>query len=94
MPFESDDPKDHYKLHLALSIYAQGSTKPVTPQRRELMEAVVRQFSRAPMLQDEIADIQRRLGTPQEQPEDLERANRAAHQLANMMCTALLLKEF
>lgn len=94
MPFETDQPTDHYRLHLALSIYAQESLKPVTPQRRALMEAVSRQYSQAPMIEQEIVDLQRRLGTPQERPDDLDRAKRAAHQLANMICTALLIRDF
>ncbi len=87
----TDQPYDHYKLHLALSIYARESMQPVTPQRQALMEAVNRHFAKAPMIEHEIAELQRRLGTPQERPDDLERANKAAHQLANMMCMALLI---
>jgi predicted XRE-type DNA-binding protein len=94
MSFERDHPSEHYKLHLALSIYAQENLRPVAPQRQALMEAVNRQFSHAPMIQREIAEIQRRLGTPSERPDDMERAKVAAHQLANMLCTALLIREF
>ena len=89
---ERDNSREYYKLHLALSIYAQESLKPIIPQRRALMEAVSRQFSHAPMIEREIAELQGRLGTPREQPGDLERAKAAAHQLANMLCTALLLR--
>lgn len=89
---ERDSPRDYYKLHLALSIYAQESLKPVVPQRRALMDAVSRQFANAPVIEREVAEIQRRLGTSDERPGDLERAKMAAHQLANMMCTALLLR--
>lgn len=92
IPPERDSPHEYYKLHLALSIFAQESLKPVIPQRRALMEAVSRQFSNAPLMEHEIAEIQRRLGTPGERPGDMERAKQAAHQLANMMCTALLLR--
>ena len=56
------------------------------------MEAVGRQFSHAPIIEREIIEIQRRLGTPEERLGDMERAKNAAHQLANMMCTALLLR--
>jgi len=94
MPSERDQPSDHYKLHLALSIYAQENLKPVTRQRHALMEAVNRQFSHAPIIEREIAEIQRRLGTPCERPDDMDRAKTAAHQLANMLCTALLLGNF
>jgi hypothetical protein len=58
------------------------------------MEAVGRQFTHAPLIEREIVEIQLRLGTPQERPDDLERTKLSAHQLANMMCTALLLREF
>jgi hypothetical protein len=84
---------DYYKLHLALSIYAQESLMPITPQRGMLMESVSRQFSQARVLEGEIAEIQRRLGTPEERLDDMERANKAAHRLANMVCTALLLRD-
>jgi hypothetical protein len=94
MPSVTDEPSDYYKLHLALSINAQERLQPVTPQRPALMEAVNRHFADAPTIEHEIAELQRRLGTPQEKPGDLERANKAAHQLANMMCTALLIGDF
>ena len=58
------------------------------------MAAVARQYSEAPLIEREIAEIQRRLGTPEERLGDLDRAKMAAHQLANMMCTALLLRDF
>ena len=91
-PPDRENLREYYKLHLALSIYAQESLGPVIPQRRVLMEAVGRQFADAPMLEREIAEIQRRLGTPDERLGDLERANSVAHQLANMMATALLMR--
>jgi hypothetical protein len=94
MPPKTDHPEEYCRLHLALSIYAQENLKPITPQRRGLMEAVSRQFSQAPLIELELAEIQRRLGTPQERPDDLERAKSAAHQLANMVCAALLLRGF
>ena len=92
IPLERGSPDEYYKLHLALSIFAQESLKPVIPQRRALMEAVSRQFSNAPLIEREVAEIQRRLGTPDERPGDMERAKQDAHQLANMLCTALLLR--
>lgn len=94
MPSERDSQRSYYKLHRALSIYAQQCVQPITPQRRALMEAVSRQFSHAPLIEREITEIERRLGTPRERSDDMERANRAAHQLANMMCTALLFRDF
>ena len=90
---ERDSQGEYYKLHLALSIYAQESLGPITPQRGVLMAAVTRQFSEAPVIEREIVEIQRRLGTPDERSGDMERAKKAAHQLANMMCTALLLRD-
>jgi hypothetical protein len=93
MSSERAPSSEHYKLHLALSIYAQEKLAPVTPQRRALMDAVNRQFSHAPVIEREISEIQRRLGTPDERPDDMDRAKEAAHQLANMLCTALLLRD-
>jgi hypothetical protein len=74
-------------------MYAQESLKPVTPQRRALMDAVNRQFSHAPVIEREIVEIQRRLGTPNERPDDMDRAKIVTHQLANMLCTTLLLRD-
>ncbi len=93
VPPDRYDPGEYYKLHLALSILAQESLKPIVPQRRALMETVGRQFTDAPSIEHEIAEIQRRLGTPDERAGDMERAKQAAHQLANMMCTALLMRD-
>lgn len=92
MPSERAEPSEYYKLHLALSIYAQEQLKPITPERRALMDAVGRQFSDAPLIEREIIEIQRRLGSPEERPDDFERAKVIAHKLANMMCSVLLLR--
>jgi hypothetical protein len=92
MPLDRDNPIEYYNLHLALSIYAQERLRPITPERRVLMEAVSRQFSQAPLIEREITEIQRRLGTPDERPDDMERAKASAHKLANMMCSVLLLR--
>jgi len=89
---EHNEPSDYYKLHLALSIYAQERLKPVTPERRALMEAVSRRFADAPALERQIFEIQQRLGTAAERPDDLERAMVNAHNLANMLCSVLLLR--
>ena len=94
MDSERAEPPEYYKLHLALSIYAQERLKPITPERQALMEVVSRQFSNAPVLEREITEIQHRLGTPEERPDDLERARVNAHTLANMMCSVLLLRNF
>jgi hypothetical protein len=94
MPSESDKPPEHCRLHLALSIYAQERLKPITPDRRALMEAAARQFSDASLLAREITGIQQHLGTPEEKPDDLERAKANAHGLANMLCSVLLLRDF
>jgi hypothetical protein len=92
MSLEPDEPTVYCKLHLALSIYAQEHLKPITPERRALMEVVGKQFSSAPSIEREITEIQRRLGTPEERSDDLERAKVNAHKLANMMCSVLLLR--
>jgi hypothetical protein len=41
-------------------------------------------------LERELLEIQSRLGTPTERPNDLERARTVAHDIANMMFVALL----
>ena len=94
MDFDRTAPPEYYRLHLALSIYAQERLKPITPERQALMEVVSRQFSNASILKREITEIQHRLGTPEEKPDDLERARVNAHLLANMMCSVLLLRNF
>jgi hypothetical protein len=41
-------------------------------------------------LEEEVSEIQRRLGTSGERPNDIERAKMLAHRLANLVCAALL----
>jgi hypothetical protein len=41
-------------------------------------------------LEEEVNEIQHRLGTPAERPNDLEQAKTLAHRLANLVCAALL----
>jgi hypothetical protein len=94
MPSERDEQLEYYTLQLTLSAYAEERLKPVNPERRVLMEAVSRQFAKAPSLEREVTEIQRRLGTPDERPGDLERAKVRADELANMMCSVLLLRHF
>ncbi len=77
-------------LHFVLSLYTRHALRPVVPQRRALMETVAGIYPGASMLELEIAQIQARLGTRDERPDDLERAKVAAHTLGNMICAALL----
>lgn len=41
-------------------------------------------------LQHELAELQRRLGTALEQPDDLRRVREVAHKLNNLLCVAML----
>ena len=45
------------------------------------------------MLEQELTVIQERLGTPVEQPGDLDRATAVGHQLTNLMWQALVMQE-
>jgi len=89
MPPVSGDPPG-YNLHFALSLYARQNARPVIAQRHTLMASVAGLYPRASALEQEIWEIQGRLGTLWERPGDLERVNAAAHTLSNMICAALL----
>ncbi len=80
-----------YSLHLALSLFARQNLSPVVPRRRALMASVAGIYPGAPALEREITEIQGRLGTSNERPDDMERARVAAHRLSNMICAGLLL---
>ena len=82
-----------YNLHFVLSLYARQSLQPVVPRRRSLMDTVAGVYPVASALEREIGEIQARLGTSGELPEDLERAKVAAHRLSNMICAALLMRD-
>ena len=62
-----------YDLHMALSAYARESRAPFQQLRQGLQEVVRRIYSDAPLLEQELKEIQRRLGTPDERPEDAAR---------------------
>ncbi|HZL45579.1 MAG TPA: hypothetical protein VFC28_05075 [Opitutaceae bacterium] len=81
-----------YDLHLALSAYARESRAPFQQLRQSLREAVRRIFSEAPLLEQELKEIQRRLGTSEERPDDMPRAALVGHELTNMMCLAVLVR--
>jgi hypothetical protein len=57
-----------------------------------LLETVRRANCDASVLERELKDIQRRLGTPAERPGDLDRANAVGHQLTNLMCLTVLME--
>jgi hypothetical protein len=79
-----------YNLHLVLSLFAQESRAPF-PMRRQVLMGIVQRFDpEAPLLVEEVRQIQLRLGTPDERPEDLERAKVVAHRLSTLMCLAVL----
>ncbi len=92
MPPVSGEPPG-YNLHFVLSLYARQNARPVITQRRALMDSVAGLYPGAPALEQEIGEIQGRLGTLRERPGDLERAKVAAHTLSNMICAALLMSD-
>ncbi len=47
----------------------------------------------AARLQAELSGLQRRLGTRDENPGDLERATEVAHKLSNLICAILLARD-
>jgi hypothetical protein len=79
-------------LHEALSAYAQESRAPFQNLRQGLREIVRRIYSDAPALEAELKQIQQRLGTPAEQPDDMVRVVVIGHELSNMMCLAVLMR--
>ena len=81
-----------YNLHLALTLYARESRSPFSVRRQKLMEWVRRLDTDAQLLEQEVARIQRRLGTPAEEDGDLDRVKTAGHRLSNLMCLAVLLQ--
>lgn len=58
------------------------------------MEAASLVCPEAPALERELAAIQARLGTPGEQPEDLERVRIIAHRLCNLLYVAYLVQDY
>ena len=81
-----------YDLHVALSAYARESRAPFQQLRHGLRDVVRRIYAEAPGLEQELKEIQRRLGTPDERPDDMERAAVIGHELTNMMCLAVLVQ--
>jgi hypothetical protein len=81
-----------YDLHVALSAYARESRPPFQQLRQGLREVIRGIYSDAPVLEQELKQIQRRLGTPGEQPDDMARATVIGHELTNMMCLAVLMQ--
>jgi hypothetical protein len=89
MSFSPSDPLA-YNLHLVLSLFARESRTPF-PMRREVLMGLVHRYDpQAAALVDEVRKIQQRLGTADEQPEDLERVKVVAHRLGTVMCLAVL----
>ena len=80
------------ELHAALSIYARESRPPFQNLRQGLREIVRRIYADAPALEQELKQIQRRLGTPDEQADDMARVVVIGHELTNMMCLAILMQ--
>ena len=72
-----------YDIQMALSAYARESRAPFQNLRQGLREVVRRIYSDAPVLEQELKEIQRRLGTPDERPDDMTARHRdrtPAHQ--------------
>jgi hypothetical protein len=89
-PREQDHSID--ELESALTIYARESRAPFPVRRQALREMALRANSDAPVLERELKEIQRRLGTEAEQPGDLERASAVGHLLTNLMCLTVLMQ--
>jgi hypothetical protein len=79
-------------LHAALSTYARESRPPFQNLRQGLREIVRRIYADAPALEQELKIIQKRLGTPDEQADDMTRVVVIGHELTNMMCLAILMQ--
>ena len=90
-PPEKTCPSEEF--HSAMAGYARVSRAPFPARRRSLLESVRRADSDAHALEQELREIQRRLGTPAEGLGDLDRATTIGHQLANLMWQALLMQE-
>ncbi len=90
MTSEKRDYPTVYELHAALAAYARESGAPFQFLRQGLRGVIRRIYSDAPVLEQELKEIQRRLGTPAERPEDMARVVVIGHQLTNMMCLAVL----
>ena len=56
------------------------------------MEIVRKLDADAAQLEQEVARVQARLGTADEQPGDLERVRVTGHRLSNLMCLAVLMQ--
>ncbi len=93
MSFETSKYPTVEDIQMALSAFARESRAPFQNLRQGLREVVRRIYSDAPVLEQELKTIQRRLGTPDERPEDMVRAAMIGHELTNMMCLAVLMKE-
>jgi hypothetical protein len=81
-----------YDLRAALDMHARESHEPFPARRQSLREIVLRAHADAPVLERELKEIQRRLGTAAEQLGDVERASAVGHQLTNLTCLAVLMQ--
>jgi hypothetical protein len=87
---EKDDSIDH--LGSALATYTREEPAPSHTRRHSLQEIVRRANSDSAMLEHELKEIERRLGTTAERPGDLDRAATIGHLLTNQMCLAVLMQ--
>lgn len=65
----------------------------LTTAEQSLPGAFDQLASDVPSLENGIAEIQARLGTPAERPDDLDRAAVVAHSIRNLLCIAWLLRD-
>jgi hypothetical protein len=77
----------------ALATHARESGAPFPIRRLSLLETVRRSTSDGPVLERELVEIQRRLGTAAEQSGDVDRATEIGHKLTNLIWMALLMEE-
>jgi len=90
-PQEKDCSSDEFQS--AMTTYARMSRAPFPVRRRSLLEIVQCSDADALVLERELKEIQRRMGTPAEGPRDLDRATSVGHQLTNLMWLALMMQE-
>ena len=81
-----------HRLHLAFAVGTLAIRSSIAPHRWDSRQGIDGENSAALDLERELLEIERRLGTPAERPNDLERARAVAHKLANLICVALLLQ--
>jgi hypothetical protein len=88
-----DDELSAYDFQTVLSEHRHQSYAPFPLFRQALTEAVRKVHADAPVMELELTDLQRRLGTTNEKAGDFERAELVGHRLSNLMCIVLLSRD-